>query len=261
MWQRLKRLLRALFGGFLERAEDPELILQQVIRDMRDKLPQMNENVAQVMATQKLLEKEVATLEREITEFDAKIRAAIAKGRDDLATAFISAMQEKQVALERSRQQLEAARRASEQAIRFRDNYVLQLKKRQQEAMQLIAEHRRARIQEQLAQAMASFQLGDEAGTFEEMREKVARRVATAEAKMELAATSVENQITEIEKEALSMHVQDMLIAYKRQMGLLPEAPASSLPAAETTALPEKTLGPGEPEETPRSEPMKTNEG
>jgi phage shock protein A len=259
MWQRLKRLLRAIFGGLIERAEDPELILQQVIRDMRDKLPQMNENVAQVMATQKLLEKEVATLEREITEFDAKIRAALKQGRDDIATAFISALQEKQVALERSRQQLEAARRASEQAIRFRDNYILQLKKRQQEAMQLIAEHRRARIQEQLAQTMASFQLGDDAGTFEEMREKVARRVAAAEAKMELASTGVESQIIEIEKEALSMQVQDMLLAYKRQMGLLPETPAATLPAGETGVLPEKTLGPAE-EEATRPEPTKTSE-
>lgn len=249
MWQRLKRLFRSIFGGIIERAEDPELILQQVVRDMRDKVPQMNENVAQVMATQKLLEKEVGTLEREITEFDAKIKAAIKQGRDDLARTFISAMQEKQTALERSRQQLETSRRASEQAIRFRDNYVLQLKKRQQEAMQLISEHRRARIQEQLAQTMASFQIGDEAGTFEEMKEKVARRAASAEAKMELASSGVESEIAEVEKEALSMQVQDTLLAYKRQMGLVTETPAATLPAGEVAPLTEKSLGPSEVEE------------
>lgn len=249
MWERLKRLFRSIFGGLIERAEDPELILQQVIRDMRDKVPQMNENVAQVMATQKLLEKEVTSLEREINELDGKIRAAIKQGRDDIATTFISAMQEKQTALERSRQQLESARIASEQAIRFRDNYILQLKKRQSEAMQLISEHRRARMQEQLAQAMASFQIGDEAATFEEMREKVARRIATAEAKMDLATSGVESQIAEIEKEAFSIQVQDTLAAYKRQMGLLPEAPAPTMPPLSTEPTPaEKTLGPAEKE-------------
>ncbi len=36
----------------IDSAEDPELILQQVIRDMRDKVPQMNNNVAQVMANE-----------------------------------------------------------------------------------------------------------------------------------------------------------------------------------------------------------------
>ena len=36
MWERVKRLFRSIFGGIIDRAEDPELILQQVIRDMRD---------------------------------------------------------------------------------------------------------------------------------------------------------------------------------------------------------------------------------
>jgi phage shock protein A len=251
MWERFKRLLRSIFGGLIERAEDPELILQQVIRDMRDKLPQMNENVAQVIATQKLLEKEVGSLENEIGQFDNKVRAAIKQGRDDIAKTYIGAMQEKQVALERSRQQLDAARKASEQAVRFRDNYMLQMKKKQSEAMQLISEHRRARMQEQLAQTMASFQVGDDAGTFDEMREKVARRAASAEAKMEMASTGVESEIAEIEQEAFSMQVQDTLSAYKRQMGMeTPElTPIPSLGSTEP-AQTEKTLGPSEQQRT-----------
>ena len=68
MWARLKRLFRSIFGGLIESAEDPELILQQTIRDMREKVPQMQNNVVQVMATEKLLQKEVVTLEREIKE-------------------------------------------------------------------------------------------------------------------------------------------------------------------------------------------------
>lgn len=245
MWERLKRLLRSIFGGLIERAEDPELILQQVIRDMRDKIPQMNENVAQVMATQKLLEKEVATLEREIKELDGKIRAAIKQGRDDIATMFISAMQEKQNSMERATQELASARAASEQAKKFRDSYLLQLKKKQAEAMQLISEHKRARLQEQLAQTMASFQVGDDAATFDEMREKVARRVASAEAKIDLATSSVESEIAEIEREAFSMQVNDTLAAYKRQMGLAVEEP-SPAPAVSAEPAQEKTLGPSE---------------
>ncbi len=247
MWERLKRLFRSIFGGLIERAEDPELILQQVIRDMRDKIPQMNENVAQVMATEKLLDKEVTSLEREINELDAKVRAAIKQERDDIATTFISAMQEKQTALERSRQQLESARVASDQARKFRDNYLLQLKKKQTEAMQLISEHKRARMQEQLAQAMASFQVGDEAATFDEMREKVSRRIATAEAKIDLATSGVESQIQEIEKEAFSMQVNDTLLAYKRQMGVTAEEPTPAPPSISVESAPaEKTLGPSE---------------
>ena len=61
LWTRMKRSMRALFGGVIEKTEDPELILQQTIRDMRDRVPELNNSVAQVMATEKLLAKNAAS--------------------------------------------------------------------------------------------------------------------------------------------------------------------------------------------------------
>ena len=247
MWSRLKRLFRSIFGGLIESAEDPELILQQTIRDMREKVPQMQNNVAQVMATQKLLEKEVVTLEREIVDYDAKVKAAIKQGRDDIARTYITALQEKQIAMDRSRTQLDTARTATEQAKKFLQNYILQVKKRTSEAQQLVNEARAAKMQEQLAQTMASFQVGDDAGTFDEMRERIQRRAAQAEARMDLATSGTEAQIADIERESLNIQVEDSLLAYKRQMGLVPDTPASvpSVSAYEGESS-EKTLGPSD---------------
>ncbi|HJQ68198.1 MAG TPA: PspA/IM30 family protein [Blastocatellia bacterium] len=247
MWNRLKRLFRSIFGGLIESAEDPELILQQTIRDMREKVPQMQNNVAQVMATQKLLEKEVTTLEREIVDYDAKVKAAIKQGRDDIARTYITALQEKQTALDRSRTQLDTARAATEQAKKFLQNYILQVKKRTAEAQQLVNEARAAKMQEQLAQTMASFQVGDDAGTFDEMRERIQRRAAAAEARMDLATSGTEAQIADIERESLNIQVEDSLQAYKRQMGLVPDTPASvpSVSAFESESS-EKSLGPSD---------------
>lgn len=245
MWNRVKRLFRAVFGGLIDKAEDPELVLQQVIRDMRDKIPQMNENVAQVMATQKLLDKEVSSLEREITDLDAKIKAAVKQNRDDIARTYISSMQEKQTALERSREQLEQASLASQKAVQFRDNYLLQMKKRSNEAMQLINQAKQAKMQEQLARTMAGFQVGDEGQSFDEMRDKINRRAAAAEARMELATTGVDSKIQEIEHEAFNIQVDDTLAAYKRQMGLgASESSVGGSIAGESSS--EKSLGPGE---------------
>src|SRR5436190_23935663 len=98
MWERIKRLFRSVFGGIIESAEDPELILKQTIRDMQDNVPKMRENVAQVMATEKQLEKQAVVLEREIGELDMKVKAAIKQGRDDIARTYITGLQEKQAA-------------------------------------------------------------------------------------------------------------------------------------------------------------------
>jgi phage shock protein A len=229
--------MRALFGGIIEKTEDPELILQQTIRDMRDRVPELNNSVAQVMATERLLLKSKERLDTQVVELDSKIRASVKMGRDDIATAYIGQLQQAKVDQVKTQQQLEHASLASKQALKARDNYVLQMQRRTAEAMQLINQSKQAKLQEQLAQTMESFQLGDDASTFNEMRDKIDRRAAAAEAKMQLGAASVDNQMQEIEREALDMQLQDRLLEYKREMGLLPGATAAgALPAQGETA-------------------------
>ena len=231
LWTRMKRSMRALFGGIIEKTEDPELILQQTIRDMRDRVPELNNSVAQVMATEKLLAKNKERLETQVVDLDSKIRASVKMGRDDIATAYIGQLQQAQLDLQKTGQQLEHANLASKQALKARDNYVLQMQRRTAEAMQLINQSKQAKLQEQLAQTMESFQLGDDASTFNEMRDKIDRRAAAAEAKMQLGAANVDTQMQDIEREALDMQLQDKLLAYKRDMGLL-GAGNSSAPQA-----------------------------
>ncbi len=222
LWTRVKRSMRALFGGIIEATENPELVLQQTIRDMRDRVPELNNSVAQVMATEKLLSKSKERLETQVVDLDSKIKASVKMGRDDIATAYIGQLQQAQMDLQKTGQQLEHATLASKQALKARDNYVLQMQRRTAEAMQLINQSKQARLQEQLAQTMESFQIGDDASTFNEMRDKIDRRAAAAEAKMQLGSASVDNQMQDIEREAMDMQLQDKLLAYKREMGLLP---------------------------------------
>jgi phage shock protein A len=240
LWTRMKRSMRAMFGGLIEATENPELVLQQTIRDMRDRVPELNNSVAQVMATEKLLGKSKERLETQVVDLDSKIRASVKMGRDDIATAYIGQLQQAQMDLQKTGQQLEHATLASKQALKARDNYVLQMQRRTAEAMQLINQSKQAKLQEQLAQTMESFQIGDDASTFNEMRDKIDRRAAAAEAKMQLGSASVDSQMQDIEREAMDMQLQDKLLSYKRDMGLLPAAPSGSqqaLPAeGETTA-------------------------
>ena len=221
LWTRVKRMFRAGTGAALEKMENPELVLQQTIRDMRDRVPELNNSVAQVMATERMLAKNKERLASQVVDLDSKIKASVKMGRDDIATAYIGQLQQSQIDLEKTSAQMEQAQLASKQALKARDNYVLQLKNRTAEAMQLISSAKQAKLQEQLAQTMSSFDLGDDASTFNEMREKIDRRVAAAEAKLQLGTSSVDNQMFDIEKEAQQMQLNDKLLEYKAQMGLL----------------------------------------
>lgn len=228
LWARIKRIFRAGTGAALDKVENPEMVLQQTIRDMRDRVPELNNSVAQVMATERLLAKNRENLESQVVDLDSKIKASVKMGRDDIATAYIGQLQQAQVDLERTSAQLEHAATASKQALKARDNYVLNMKKRTAEAMQLISASKQAKLQEQLAQTMETFNIGDDASTFNEMREKIDRRVAAAEAKLQLGSTSVDSQMQEIEREAMDIQLQDKLLAYKQQMGLLGQGSETS---------------------------------
>ena len=221
LWARLKRVFFASTGAALDRIENPELVLQQTIRDMRDRVPELNNSVAQVMATERLMIKKVENLEKEVVDLDSKIKASVKMGRDDIATAYIGQLQQAQLELGRTGPQLEQASLSSKQALKARDNYVLNMKRRTAEAMQLISAAKQAKLQEQLAQTMETFNIGDDASTFNEMREKIDRRVAAAEAKLQLGTSSVDSQMQDIEREAMDIQLQDKLLEYKQQMGML----------------------------------------
>ena len=228
LWARLTRVFRASTGAALDKIENPELVLQQTIRDMRDRVPELNNAVAQVMATERLLARNRETLSKQVVELDSKIKASVKMGRDDIATAYIGQLQQAQLDLQRTDIQLDQAADTSKQALKARDNYVLNMKKRSAEAMQLISAAKQAKLQEQLAQTMEAFNIGDDASTFNEMREKIDRRVAAAEAKLQLGSASVDNQMADIEREAMDIQLQDKLLEYKQQMGMLGPGSAPS---------------------------------
>ncbi|HXH69354.1 MAG TPA: PspA/IM30 family protein [Pyrinomonadaceae bacterium] len=223
LWMRIKRMFFAGTGAALDKIENPEMVLQQTIRDMRERVPELNNSVAQVMATERLLAKSKEKLSEEVVDLDSKIKASVKMGRDDIATTYIGQLQHKKLELQKTSIQLEQSVVASKQALKARDNYVLNMNKRTTEAMQLISASKQAKLQEQLAQTMETFNIGDDASTFNEMREKIDRRVAAAEAKLQLGTSSVDAQMQDIEREASEIQLQDKLLEYKQQMGLLGE--------------------------------------
>src|SRR5437660_12652043 len=103
MWQRFTRVIRSFIGFFISTAENPEVILEQNIRDMNDQVPRMNESIAMVKANVTLLEKEEAKYKNELNNLTAKVKADIQGGRDDLAGLFASQHEELNGALVRTK--------------------------------------------------------------------------------------------------------------------------------------------------------------
>ena len=96
MWQRFTRVIRSFIGFFISTAENPEIILQQNIRDMNDQVPRMNESIAMVKANVTLLEREEAKYQDDVANLTAKVKSAIQANRDDIAGKLCHAVAEHQ---------------------------------------------------------------------------------------------------------------------------------------------------------------------
>src|ERR1700722_14259237 len=157
MWNRFSRMMRSFVGFFISVAEDPELILQQNIRDMNDQVPRMNESIAMVKANVTLLEKEEAKYKNDMATLTARVKAAIQANRDDIAGTYAAQLEQTKSALARTQGQLTTARAAFDKAMAVKNNLLGEKDRKTQEALGAIADYRRSQWQKKVADAMEQF--------------------------------------------------------------------------------------------------------
>src|SRR6476659_1048798 len=242
MWRRLNRAMRSFVGFFISVAENPELILEQNIRDMNDQVPRMNDSIAMAKANQTLLEKEEAKYKSEVADLTAKVRAAIQGGRDDLASAFDTQLESTRSALARTQGQLATASAAFDKALNVKKAFLREKDRKTHEAMNAIRDYRRAQWQKKVADAMEQFEVGGISQTHDDMVRKIEEETAVNEARMDMALGNVDQQKFKIEEEAEKLRASELVKQFKAEMGIM--APESSQSA------PQKTIGGREGQKT-----------
>jgi phage shock protein A len=233
MWNRLSRMIRSFFGFFISVAENPELILEQNIRDMNDQVPRMNESIAMVKANVTLLEREENKYKTEVANLTAKIKAAIQAGRDDLAGSFAVQLEQLRGALARTQGQLQTARSAFDKALAVKQAFMREKERKTREAMAAIQDYRRAQWQKKVADAMEQFEVAGISQTHDEMVRKIEEMTAVNEARMEMAMGNVDQQSVKIEEEAEKLRANERVKQFKAEMGLI--SPQASAAQAEKT--------------------------
>src|SRR5271157_660024 len=242
MWRRLTRMVRSFVGFFISAAENPEIILEQNIRDMNDQVPRMNESIAMVKANVTLLEKEESKYKNDINDLTAKVKAAIQAGRDDLAGSFATQLEQIRGAAARNQGQLVAARAAFDKAMAVKQAFLREKERRTHEALSAIRDYRRAQWQKKVADTMEQFDVAGISQTHDEMVRKIEEETAVNEARMDMAMGNVDQQKVKIEEEAEKLRAGELVKQFKVEMGLISPEPSA--------ATAEKTIGAKEAEKT-----------
>src|ERR1043166_1035542 len=85
LMERVSALVRANLNDLVDKAEDPEKMLKQVILDMENQMLQVKTQVAIAIADEHLLAKKQKDNEANVAAWMRKAEMAVDKGQDDLA--------------------------------------------------------------------------------------------------------------------------------------------------------------------------------
>src|SRR5271169_3700209 len=94
--ERVSTLIRANLNDMIDRAEDPEKMIKQVIVDMENQYLQVKTQVAVSIADQHMLEKRFREHQDAANDWMRKAELAVDKQQDDLARAALERMQTSQ---------------------------------------------------------------------------------------------------------------------------------------------------------------------
>ncbi|HBW58321.1 MAG TPA: hypothetical protein DEF27_11150 [Oscillatoriales bacterium UBA8482] len=233
LFDRISRLVRANLNDLVNKAEDPEKILEQAIIDMQEDLVQLRQAVAQAIATQKRSEQQYNQAQSQANQWESRAKLALQKGEEGLAR---EALQRKKgytetantikLTLDQQFGQVDALKRN-----------LIQLESKISEAKtkknMLKARAQAAKANEQLQGLLGSINPTGATAAFERMEEKVMQLEARSQAVGELAGSDFESKFAALEA---GSDVDDELMALKAQISGGP-APGS-LPPGQTAATP-----------------------
>jgi phage shock protein A len=198
--ERVSTLIRANLNDLIDKAEDPEKMIKQVILDMQNQLLQVKTQVAIAIADQHLLETKQKENAEKTAEWMRKAELAVGKKDDDLARAALHRVESyrelsgsftEQVADQKAQvENLKTALRQLEQ----------KLTEAQAKADLLVAQQRRARAVGKAQDARAAMGDGSKVAAFDRMKRKVQHNEAVAQAKTELGAEDVDDRFSAMEK-------------------------------------------------------------
>jgi phage shock protein A len=214
--ERVSTLVRANLNDLIDKAEDPEKMIKQVILDMQNQLLQVKTQVAIAIADQHLLEKKQKDNEEKAADWHRRAEMAVDKKQDDLARAALERSMSYKELGESFAQQVADQKLQVESLKTALSKLEQKLSEANAKADLLIAQHRRSRAVGKAADAHMAIGDGSKAAAFDRMKRKVAHSEATSQAKAEMVSDNVEDRLAALEKQD---RIEQLLAELKSKRG------------------------------------------
>lgn len=222
IFSRITDVFKANVNDALDKVEDPEKMIKQMVIEMEESINKTTLAVAQAIANEKGLLNKIERAKKDSKEWEERAMQAINAGRDDLAKG---ALEKKAISDKNANDLVPIHAQASDTANKLRQQ-LNTLKAKLDEARSrqstLIARSQAAKAQKQISKSMSG--VGSDAfGKFDKFESKIEKLEAEATAYEELAGSNTQLE-DEFKKLNTSSSADADLKALKEKMGLLPKA-------------------------------------
>jgi phage shock protein A len=214
---RVSTLIRANLNDLIDRAENPEKLIKQVLLDMENQLLQLKTQVAVSIADQHMLEKKQKENEAAAADWLRKAERAVDKQQDDLARAALERHRSSQQLSQNYQEQVtdQAAQvETLKSALRKLEQKLAEAKSKKE---MLLARHRRSLVTSRANRAEQSIGDRSKASTFERLKDRVMHSEAVSQAETELLTDDVGDRLAKMEQED---EIDRMLAEMKTRRGV-----------------------------------------
>jgi phage shock protein A len=216
--ERVSTLIRANLNDMIDRAEDPEKLIKQVILDMDNQYLQVKTQVAVSIADQHMLEKKLRENEEAGRDWMRKAELAVEKQQDDLARAALDRFQTSQKLAVSYREQVDDQKLQVETL----KNALIKLEQKLDEAKAkrdlFLARHRRGLALGKAARAQSAIGDNSRSAAFDRLQDRVNHTEAIASAEVELFNENAGDRLARLDRDS---EIERLLSELKSKHGLL----------------------------------------
>lgn len=199
LFGRFRRMLKSNINDMINKSENPEKMLSQVIVDMNQQLIESKKSVASSIADEKRLERQMRNNKSLSREWEEKAMMAVKAGKDELAKEALLRKQEFDTLYNQYKPQWESQHDAVEKLKTALRQLQQKIEEAQRKKNLLVARSKRAQAQKKIQDTVSGLSDNSAFEVFDRMTEKVERLEAENEATLEIS--EIENNELDLEKQ------------------------------------------------------------
>ncbi len=192
IFSRLSDLLRANINDLIDKAENPEKMIKQIIIDMEEQLQKSVQGLGSVMASERQVLKQLEEAQAESKLWEGRAKTALQAGNEDLAKQAVNSklLSDERVAqFQKMHDDVSAQLKVLREQVETLKSKVVEARNRQ---TMLLARDKVAKARKEVSSAVGNIDSSGAFGKMDKMERKIAESEAQADAAFEISGMAAE---------------------------------------------------------------------